>query len=180
MRSEAPGHSYVALGPEEDTGEMKYRVGVRIPDLDSGAGEPGLLGETLVVKNPGQVRQRYLQSALSCCGRSDEDEEEHAPAGELVQYEALLEYGICAPVYRCSGFWEKPENPWSPYDRLFTEEGAQEAAWKWVKGRIQEEAAQVYGLLGFYLDRPLNRLGATGWDFLNGEIDGNLKRDKQP
>mgnify|MGYP006300817105 FL=1 len=37
----------------------------------------------------------------------------------------------------------------------------------------------VDSLLGFYLDSPQNALGATGWDFLRGDILGFLSKEGQ-
>lgn len=34
----------------------------------------------------------------------------------------------------------------------------------------REEAQKVEGLFGFYMDRPQNRIGNTGWDFIKGRI----------
>jgi hypothetical protein len=166
-----PQEDYLAFGPEEDTGEMRYRVAARVTDLQSSAGAAGYLGEAVVVKSPRQAARTHFEAALRGCGA----EALHGLEGqarELAEYRAFLEHGLCAPVYACAGFWAEPESWWTACHRLFSGEDGQEQAWKWVKGRIEEESAQVYGLLGFYLDLRLNRLGARGWDLLEGRLEG--------
>jgi len=43
---------------------------------------------------------------------------------------------------------------------------------------INEMLPRVKMLFGFYMDRPVNRIGNNGWDFINGNI-GWSKRRKQ-
>jgi hypothetical protein len=173
-----PGTEYLALGPEDDTGEMRYRVAAQVTDLDSAAGEPGCLGKVSVVKAPDMMAPKDLERVIETCCRFPLEELSEGTR-RLALYQALLDYGLCAPVYQCAGFWEKPGETWTPKYRLFNGGDAKKKAWDWTKGRVEEEAAQVYGLLGFYLDRELNRLGATGWDLLDGRIWGKLGRGKE-
>lgn len=35
---------------------------------------------------------------------------------------------------------------------------------------IANRVQAINGMYGFFMDRPLNRLGNTGWDFLDGHI----------
>lgn len=158
--------SYLAFGPEDDTGEMKYRVAVRLTDLESAAAEPGVLGEVLVVRRPDQVDDRIRYLALAPFSDNGVLRAELKDSA-LLEYRALLDYGACAPVYHCAAFWGDSKTPW-PVDELLTIRAVdgQSAAWRSAKKRIEEEAAQVYGLLGFYLDRPVNRLGTPGWEML--------------
>jgi len=32
---------------------------------------------------------------------------------------------------------------------------------------------------GFMMDKPINRIGSTGWDFIKGDINAGLKRIDQ-
>lgn len=40
----------------------------------------------------------------------------------------------------------------------------------------REEAQRASMLIGFYLDCPINRIGTTGWQMLQGDILGGLNR----
>ena len=45
-----------------------------------------------------------------------------------------------------------------------------------ILSTLKKEADIANLLFGFYMDRPLNAIGSTGWDFLNGDVDAGLRR----
>ena len=55
--------SYLAFGHQDNTGEMRYRVAVRMTDFDSEVGQPGVVGDVIVVKHPRQLPRRCLEEA---------------------------------------------------------------------------------------------------------------------
>lgn len=64
----------------------------------------------------------------------------------------VAHYGLCASLAELYGNNE---------DELLTE--------------AKKQAIPLKGLIGFYLDRPQNAIGSTGWDFLRGDIDRPLR-----
>lgn len=80
--------------------------------------------------------------------------ENHDPAeiDNDMKIEILDDYGIGAPL------WDKTGN-----NR------------RKLKGEAQKEAEAVQVLFGFYMDRPVNRIGSTGWDFIKGDITAGLR-----
>jgi hypothetical protein len=64
---------------------------------------------------------------------------------------ALSDYGIYAPLWNESG------------DNL-----------KVLLKEAHKQAILSSGLFGFYMDRPKNRLGQTGWNLIAGETGWNL------
>lgn len=86
--------------------------------------------------------------ALSSCGDDHNWSELSDEAKVLIVYE----YSGGATIWQRDG---------SNYQKLFKE--------------CQLEAIAFTSILfGIHLDRPMNRLGATGWDFLTGEIVPNV------
>ena len=76
----------------------------------------------------------------------------------------IQQYGAFAPVERWSyGCIEENEDN-------VTKVGIDAA---------RDKAPRVKLLLGFYLDVVLNRIGSTGWDFLDGNYMGILKANEE-
>jgi len=168
------GDGYVAFGPEENTTEMKYRVAVEMTSLEDASGEPGWLGMVQVVKNPHEINPKYLQRAYESCGIKDSDLMNTLIDVNLLRYDTIRSYGIQATVYQCVGWYGEHEKNWTENDQNFiNEDEDDDEAYDWVKSRLEAKAAQVYGLLGFYLDQQMNALGNTGWDFIEGNIGFN-------
>lgn len=44
---------------------------------------------------------------------------------------------------------------------------------------VSRESILIEGLFGFYMDRPLNALGATGWDWIAGNPLGSFAQRKE-
>ena len=72
-----------------------------------------------------------------------------------VTYADLAEYGICANVENMLG---------DDYDK--------------VVEILKEKISIINMMFGFFMDRPLNSIGSTGWDFLNGDILAGMKKNK--
>ena len=110
-----------------------------------------------------------LKDALDCAGRSlesieaIEDENDRTDA----KIEALVSYGIYATLWQ--GSVDRPEADDFGY---FTEE--QQAEIEKDKAELRKEAltemVKANMLIGFYLDRRQNVIGATGWDLLKGNV----------
>lgn len=47
-----------------------------------------------------------------------------------------------------------------------------EDAEQYIKDIYSHNACAIFGLIGFYLDRPINRIGWTGWDVLSNQVLG--------
>jgi len=45
-----------------------------------------------------------------------------------------------------------------------------------ILSTLKKEADIANLLFGFYMDRPLNAIGSTGWDFINGDSGAGLRR----
>lgn len=69
-----------------------------------------------------------------------------------INYVDILDYGLSAPLEGISA----NENDFT--------------AW------INETLPRVKMLFGFYMDRPVNRIGNDGWGFINGHIGWNKRK----
>ena len=96
---------------------------------------------TLGAVSPDEA-QDQLKSAYDCYGYTPEDVET-----DLMKVEVLHGHGTYAPIWDDSG-----EN----YKDLMKE------------ARRQADISQ--SLFGFYMDKPKNRMGATGWDTIRGVL----------
>jgi hypothetical protein len=45
-----------------------------------------------------------------------------------------------------------------------------------ILSTLKKEADIANLLFGFYMDRPLNAIGSTGWDFINGDFLAGLRK----
>jgi hypothetical protein len=98
---------------------------------------------SLSVVAPSQVSENNMQQAYNCSGIGADTLRNAETGGYLanVQAEALHGYSGGTQVYGANG------NNWQSLMRL-----------------TKRESRQCASLLGFYLDRPVNRLGMTGWE----------------
>ncbi len=99
----------------------------------------------IAVVAPSEVPEEERISAHQSCGSDEYGGLDEYPIEQ--QVEVLHSYGISAPI-------------WSKAGDNFKE------LWK----EAHHELDKVGMLFGFYMDRPINRLGATGWDILKGDI----------
>ncbi len=101
---------------------------------------------SLEAVSPIAAGQANLDSAFSSAG-FDDAQLEQFQQNPLVQVEVLSDYGIYAPLWNESG------------NNL-----------KVLLKLAHKEAIVANMLFGFYMDRPKNRIGNTGWDCIAGEI----------
>lgn len=100
---------------------------------------------SLSVVSPNQAGQENIKKAFECIGV---DELPDYPSHLLErQALALSEYGVQATVYTQLG---------NNFNDLLK--------------KARNEADNVELLLGFYLDKPMNMIGNSGWDFLKGVV----------
>jgi len=86
------------------------------------------------------------KSVMQSCGRDDEDREwEDIP--DIERVEMLADYGGCAYIKTWDG---------NNYKKLFK--------------LCTDETMLVTNLFGLYMDKAQNRIGATGWDFVRGNV----------
>jgi len=116
------------------------------------AERPLIITELYVV--PVSMIESQLKRVLSSCGLIEKDtwdgyQNQYREDGDWrsLAYE-IVSYGYCVPV-----------GSWSSYPE----------AGEWPQHDVQSAkmaALQVHMLLGFYMDRRMNALGETGWDWL--------------
>lgn len=120
-------------------------------DWGDDAAKAGKYYVCLHVVGPKWVSEKDALSAMSSCGA--DDGKLFADLSLAQQCEILLDYGISACV------WQKQGHNKSQL--------------------LQEAKKEFVGLscmFGFYMDRVLNGIGSTGWDFMRGDLDAGLHR----
>lgn len=100
-----------------------------------------------LVVTPDSLKTEKLESVLSCCGVTKED----------CTCEDVYDYGCSIPFG----------------NEMVECDESEDTGWDMDKF---EDIANVFipmdRMRGFHLDKPLNRLGNTGWDFLSDFIHG--------
>jgi hypothetical protein len=127
--------------------DWHYFLVIGIRDVREFSDETGFLVEITAV-SPEAAGEDAVKQALDSCGLEDtEDMNDQAIAVELANY------GTCATL------WHKivPEK-----------EGMEVMA--------KSEAERIKMLFGFYMDQQQNRIGSTGWDFIEGNVLGGLAK----
>lgn len=110
---------------------------------------------SIVAVNPSMAGKQKAMQACESIGMDYDDEYRKLPID--VRAMTLADYGIKATL------WEQCGNS---SDELLT--------------KANTELSLVHMLGGFYLDKPQNALGSTGWDFMRGDILAGLKTCKTP
>lgn len=98
--------------------------------------------------SPQAAGEKELDAALDSSGLPDELRDK-----PLFQVEALHSYGT--------------------YAQLATFEGDN---WQQLMKAARLECRFINSFFGFYMDRPRNAFGATGWDVIAGNLYGDLQR----
>jgi hypothetical protein len=146
------------ISTRQNNGEFDYYLVIELLNWRETVGEreapPETYNVSLSVVSP-QEAQGKISAALDCCGITEAMLQTATGNGyrDTVLVEALYTYGIHTPV------WSKDGNNWRALMR-----------------EARQEARQCEFLFGFYLDRPVNRIGTTGWESLRGDLTSALDR----
>lgn len=98
-----------------------------------------------------EAGEKNIKSALDCCGIDIETiPQEHR---ETAIIEVLSTYGVYATLKTLSG---------NNYRKVLTQ--------------AHKELQAITCLFGFYMDRPENRIGSTGWDMIKGNVLAGLSK----
>jgi len=137
------------FSPKLNNGDFDYWLVIEIVDLFDAVGEDEpeqFLCEVGAVSP--QQAEASIRSALECIGMETETE----LSDEQIVY-ALWSHGTYAPL------WHKTGN----------DEDA-------LKADAEEQLPVLEMMFGFYMDRRVNAIGSTGWDFIKGDITAGLRR----
>jgi hypothetical protein len=124
--------------------DWHYFLVAAVRDMREFSDETGFLVEVSAASAEAAGGDAVRQALDSSGEEGTEDLDDQSVAVELVNY------GCCATL------WHKivPE-----------EVGADVMA--------KSEAERINMLFGFYMDQTMNRMGATGWDFIKGNLFGS-------
>jgi len=112
----------------------------------------GTYNVSLFSVSPSEAGKDGLKKAFECCGL-DQPEHEEIRKNPLVQVECLVSYGIHAQLWSANG---------SNLRKLLK--------------LAHEQTRLAEGLYGFYMDRPENRIGSTGWEMQRGDLNSAIDR----
>jgi hypothetical protein len=146
------------ISTRQSNGEFDYFFVIELLNWRETVGEreapPETYNVSLSVVSP-QEAQDKIGAALDCCGITEEMLQTATENGyrDSALVEALHGYGVHTPV------WSKDGNNRRALMR-----------------EARQEARQCEFLFGFYLDRPVNRIGTTGWESLRGDLTSALDR----
>lgn len=118
---------------------------VNLEDVDPSATPPRYM-VTLSAVSPDEAKE-HLESAFRCCGFSEDHFKKEFIESIECKIEALHSYGV--------------------YALLWSETGNN------AKDLLKEarlEAIKTTMLFGYYMDRPENMIGNTGWDLIRGDL----------
>lgn len=130
-----------------NNGDWDYWIALELTNLEEAMGdktEHKYLMNVSVV-SPEAAGPEELESALSSFGMDITDIEDEEDKVIL-----LVEYGTSAVLFEQTG---------NNYRKLMREARA--------------EMEKINMLFGFYMDKQLNHIGNTGWDFVSGNIGFN-------
>lgn len=123
--------------------EFDYWLFVEFINMEEATGDTsrGKYMVTIDVVAPDVAPRDDIESAFESMGF------EVVPKDKLKIAIALQQYGVAATVWSDMG---------NNAEKLMQE--------------AREETDKISRLFGFYMDKPLNRIGNTGWDFIRGNI----------
>ena len=128
-----------------NNGEFDYYLLINFINMEEATGEKQK--DKYVVEihavAPSQVSKKDIDSAFESSGIDDTKLKKNLKA----KLESLDDYGIFALMDSDSGNDAK---------KLMTE--------------AKKQIPAIEGLFGFYMDKPMNAIGNTGWDFIKGDI----------
>lgn len=139
------------ISNRQNNGEFDYWFVIELINWQEAVGDRDAPDATynvsLSVVSPSQAGEQNLKAAYECCGITQDILDTAKANGYLeeAQVEFLHSYGVHTPV------WDQDGNN---YRALLQQARA--------------EAREVGTLFGFYMDRPVNKIGETGWESLKG------------
>lgn len=134
------------LSKRLNNGEFDYWLALDVVNWADAVGEKDAPAKYNVSIRSVSIEEgkNALEEAFSCCG-FDIDEIESATEEQKI--DALLSYGTMAELWSENG------------NNINT-----------LMKRAKQEALMIEMMYGFYMDRPVNRIGNTGWDSQRGDI----------
>lgn len=156
---------------------IKLGVVFQVMDLNEimepyGHEYPFCIETQIVVLNP--ISKEFLASAAECCGDgiTTEDMDMETKVRTIYDYAG----GIAVFIDSVSGAGNKAhesdfanqKTAWftGPWNNKYVRFRDIETAEKWLKEVYAPNMRAIFGLIGFTLDRPINRMGTTGWDVI--------------
>lgn len=118
---------------------------------DDAVQELGKYHVSIAAVGPDWISDKELQRAVDSSGNG-ETLEQFRKLPHKAQCQVLLQYGTAATLWQKSG---------NNKGELLKE--------------VRKELRSISVLFGFYMDKPLNMIGSTGWDFISGDILAGLK-----
>lgn len=137
------------IGPKLNNGEFDYWLVIETIDMHEASGETDCAKyyAQICVVSPSEAGETQVSKAVESCGIECE-----ALTDEM-KVEVLQSYGVSACV------WQSTGNNLAKLDKA-----------------ARKEARLVKMLFGFYMDKALNRIGSTGWEFMRGDLNSGLAR----
>lgn len=134
-----------------NNGDFDYWI---VEDLNPWIDGDGTYHLYLSVVAPSEAPEKVKSDAARCWGMSDEDLADFIERyGDLAWVEILSSYGIKATLWHSEG-----------------------TNLRVLRQEARKQADSIEMLFGFWMNRPLNLMGATGWDFIRGDVWGDLTR----
>jgi hypothetical protein len=129
-----------------NNGDFDYWIVLEVTNLHEATGDEDLekYCVTLTAVSPECVSPENIDSALSCYGLSD-DQMESLDQNPLFLVDVLSDYGIFAVLWQGTG------------NNI-----------RQLMKTAHIEAFLSSRFFGFYMDRPMNGIGQTGWDLIAG------------
>ena len=132
-----------------NNGDFDYWLVLEVINMHDATGEESIEKYNVSINavSPEQAGKENLDKALECCGVPEME------LTDLMKVEALDSYGVRAPL------WSGNSNN---INKLLKE--------------AKKQAQLTEMLLGFAMDKPLNKIGSTGWEFIKGDLNSGLAR----
>lgn len=137
------------VSPKLNNGDFDYWLVLEVINMHEATGEENQpkYNVSLHAVSPDQAGQENLDKALESCGCPDVE------LTDLIKVETLDSYGVHAVLWHENG---------NNLNKLLK--------------AAREQAQCINGLFGFYMDRPENKIGSTGWEFIKGDLNSGLAR----
>jgi len=126
-----------------NNGDFDYWMVIELINMNEHVIDPDYTYWVILSAVSPDEAKEHLDRAYECYGIEDIDEKT-----DFMNVEVLHGYGISAPL------WDDMGNN---YKDLMKE--------------AHRQASISETLFGFYMDKPKNRIGATGWDVIQGVLD---------